>query len=105
MRGGCDTAEVIGEVGCCPLERPGPGPDAALVASVAIGDIAAESRREGARGDPELVGAETSRVVAEVEFPFAAVDLVVAFMVFWRGLAGARRSESRGRGRGKVRNF
>ena len=102
---GGDRAEAIGEVGRCLLEHPGPSPDAVLVASVAIGDVAAESRREVARGNPELVGAETSRVVAEGEFPFAAVDLVLAIMVLWRGLAGARGSESRGRGRGEVRNF
>ena len=35
----------------------------------------------GARGDPESVGAEALRPVTEVEFPFAAVDLVVGIMV------------------------
>ena len=47
---------AIGEEGRCPRERPGPGPEAARMASIAIGDVAAESRMEGARGDPGLVG-------------------------------------------------
>ena len=97
MWGGGDRAVAIGEVGRCPRECPGPGPEAARMASVAIEDVAAESRMECARGDPELVGGGdpelvgggASEVVAEVVFPFA-IDLVVAMMVFWRGLAGAR---------------
>ena len=91
----------MGEVGRCPRERPGPGPDAVRMANVAIGDVAAESRMEGAVEDAELFGGGVSEVVMEV-IPFA-VDLVVAMMVFWRGLAGARGSENRGRGRGEVR--
>ena len=83
-------AVAIGEIGRCPRERPGPGPDAARMASVAIGDVAAESRMEGVGEDPELVGGGASEVVTEV-IPFA-VDLVVAMMVFWRGLEGARGS-------------
>ena len=55
-RGG-GWAVAMGEVGRCPRKPPGPGPDTARMASVAIGDVAAESRMEGARGDPELVGA------------------------------------------------
>ena len=57
--GGGGRAEAIGEMGRCPRGRPGPGPDAVRMASVAIGDVAADSRMEGARRDPELVGAET----------------------------------------------
>ena len=79
--GGGDRAVAIVEVGRCPRERPGLGPDAARRASVAIGDVAAESRMEGARGDPELVGGGASEVVAEV-FPFVVVDLVIIIMVF-----------------------
>ena len=56
MWGGGDRAVAIGEERRCPRERPGPGPEAARMASVAIGDVTAESRMEGARGDPELVG-------------------------------------------------
>ena len=44
-----------------------------------------------------------SEVVTEV-IPFA-VDLVVAMMVFWRGLAGARGSKNREQGKGEVRFF
>ena len=44
-----------------------------------------------------------SEVVTEM-IP-VAVDLVVAMMVFWRGLAGARGSENRERGKGEVRFF
>ena len=87
---------AIGEVGRCPRERPGPGPDAVRIASVAIGDAAAESRMESAGEDPELVGGGASAVVTEM-IPFA-VDLVVAMTVFWRGLAGARGSEIVNRG-------
>ena len=94
---------VIGEVGRCPREHLGPDPDAVRVVSVAIGDVAAESRMEGAGEDPELVGRGVSEVVTEV-IPFA-VDLVVAMMVFWRGLAGARGSENREQGKGEVRFF
>ena len=94
---------AIGEEGRCPRERPGPGPEAARMASIAIGDVAAESRMEGSWGDPGLVGRGAPEVVAEVVYPMA-VELVVAIMVFWRGLTGARGSESRGRGKGEVRS-
>ena len=50
------------------------------MASVAIGEEAAESIMAGARGDPESVGADALRPVTEVEFPFAAVDLVVGII-------------------------
>ena len=45
---------AIGQVGRCPRERPGPGPDTARIANVAIGDVAAESMMEGARGGSEV---------------------------------------------------
>ena len=93
----------MGKVGRCPRERPDPGPDAVRMASVAIGDVAAESRMEGAVEDAEIFGGGVSEVVTEV-IPFA-VDLVVAMVVFWRELAGARGSENRGRGRDEVRFF
>ena len=56
----------------------------------------------GTRGDSDT--AEAVRPVTEVEFPFAAVDLAVAIMVLWRGLASVRGSgESRARwGGGRV---
>ena len=74
-----DRAVAIGEIGRCPRERPGPGPDAVRMASVAIGDAAAEPKMEGAGEDPELIGGGASEVVTEM-IPFA-VDLVVAMMV------------------------
>ena len=43
MWGGRDGAEAMGEGGPCPRERPAPGPEAARMASVAIGDVAVES--------------------------------------------------------------
>ena len=89
------------EVGRCPRERPSPSPDTARMASAAIGDVAAESRMKGVRGDSELIGGEASEVVAEV-FPFAVV--VTDIMFFWRGRAGARGLENRGREKGEVRN-
>ena len=95
--GGGDRAVAIGGVERSPRERAGPGPDAARMASATIEDVAVESRMEGTRGDPELVGGGASEVVAKV-FPFAGVDLVVAIMVFWRGLAGARGWKIVGRG-------
>ena len=101
--GGEDRAEAIGEVGRCPQEPPGLGPNAVRMASVAIRDVAVESRMEGAGEDSELVGGGASEVVT-VMIPFV-IDLVVAMMVFWRGLAGARGSENRKRGRGNVRFF
>ena len=73
---------AVGEVRRCPRERPGPGPDAVRMASVAIGDVAAESRMKGSGEDPELLGGGASEVVTEV-LPFA-VDLLVAMMgVAW----------------------
>ena len=54
---GGDRAVAMGEVGRCSRKRPDPGPDTARMASVAIGDVAAESRMEGDKGDLELVGA------------------------------------------------
>ena len=53
--------------------------------SVAIGDVAAESMKEGVRRDPELAGRGAPEVVAEVVCPLA-VDLVVAIF----GLRGFR---------------
>ena len=44
----------MGEGERCPRERPGPGPEAARMASVAIGDVAAESMNVGVRGEPGL---------------------------------------------------
>ena len=73
--------EAIGEVGRCPRERPGPGPDAARIANVAIGEEATESKVVGARRDPESVEAEAVSQATEVEFPFAAVDLVIGIIV------------------------
>ena len=102
---GGGKAKAMGEVGRCPRESPGPGTDAALIVSVAIGEVAAESRMMGVRGDPKSVGAETLRVATEIEFLFAAVDLVVGIMVFWRGLAGIRGSGDHGRGKGEERIF
>ena len=69
MWGGGGRAVAIGEEGRCPRERPGPGPEAARMASVAIGDVAAESRMEGAREDPELVGGGAPEVIVEVVCP------------------------------------
>ena len=43
MWGGRDGAEAMGEGGPCPRKRPAPGPEAARMASVAIGDVAVES--------------------------------------------------------------
>ena len=71
----------MGEVGRCPRERPGPGPDAALIASMVIGEEAAESKVVGDRRDSESVGAEAVSRATEVEFPFAAVDPVAGVMV------------------------
>ena len=102
MWGGGDRALAMGKVGRCPRERPGPGPDAVRMASVAIGDVAAESRMESAGEDPELFGGWASEVVTEV-IPFA-VDRVVAIVVFWRWFTGVRGSESRGWGKGEVRS-
>ena len=48
VRGVGDRAVAIEEVGRCPRERPGPGPDAVRMASVAIEGVAAETRMEGA---------------------------------------------------------
>ena len=75
-----DRAVAIGEIGRCPRERPGPGLDAVRMASVAIGDAAAEPKMEGAGEDPELIGGGASEVVTEI-IPFA-IDLVVAMIVF-----------------------
>ena len=101
--GGGDRAVAIGEVGRGPRERSGPGPDAVRMASVAIGDVAAESRMEGTGEDPELLGGGASEVVTEMIL--FAVDLVVAMKVFWRGLADARGLENRERGKDEVRFF
>ena len=99
--GGGDRAVAIGEEGRCPQERPGPGPEATRMASVAIGDVVAESMMEGVRGDLELTGGGAPEVVAEVVCPLA-VDLMVAIFGFWRGLTDGRGRESRGRGNGQV---
>ena len=44
----------MGEGGRCPRERPGPGPEAVRMASVAIGDVAAESWNVEVKGEPGL---------------------------------------------------
>ena len=44
----------MGEGERCPRERPGHGPEAARMASVAIGDVAAGSMNVGVRGEPGL---------------------------------------------------
>ena len=54
MWGGRDGAVAMGEGERCPQERPGPGPEAARMTSVAIGDVAAESLNVGVRGEPGL---------------------------------------------------
>ena len=73
-------AVAMGEGGRCPRERPGPGPEAARMASVAIGDVVAESMK-GVRGDPELDGGGAPEVVAEDACPLV-VALVVAIVSF-----------------------
>ena len=42
----------MGEGGRCPRERLGPGPEAARMVSVAIGDVAVESTNVEVRGEP-----------------------------------------------------
>ena len=79
--GGRDRAVAMGEGGRCPQERPGPGPEAARMASVAIEDVAPQSMKEGGKGDPEFAGGGAPEVVAEVACPLA-VALVVVIVGF-----------------------
>ena len=77
MWGGREGAAAMGEGGRCPRERPGPGPEAVRMASVAIGDVAAESMNMEVRGEPGLAAGEGAEVVAGVPFPLAVALVVV----------------------------
>ena len=104
--GGGGRAVVIGEEGRCPRECPGSGPEAARMASAAIGDVAAESMMEGVRGNPEFAGGGAPEVVAEVVCPLA-IDLVVAILVSGGGsrMRGGERVVGGEGARCKVVNF
>ena len=58
MWAGRDGAAAMGEGGRCPRERPAPGPEVARIASVATGDVAAESMNVEVRGEPGLAAGE-----------------------------------------------
>ena len=67
----------MGEGERCPRERPGPGPEAARLVSVAIGDVAAESLNVGVRAEPGLATGGGAEVVAGVACPLAVALVVV----------------------------
>ena len=77
MWAGGDGTAAMGEVGRCPRERPAPGPEAARIASVAIGDVAAESMDVEVRGEPGLAAGEGAEVAAGVPFSLAVARVVV----------------------------
>ena len=76
MWGGRDGAAAMGEGGPCPRERPAPGPEAARMASLAIGDVAAESMNVVV-GEPGFAARKEAEVVAGVPFPLAMGRVVV----------------------------
>ena len=67
----------MGEGGRCPRERPGPGPEAARMASVVIGDVAAESMNVEVKGEPGLAAGGGAKVVAGVACPLVVALVVV----------------------------
>ena len=98
MWGGRDGAAAMGEGGPCPREHPAPGPEGARMASVAIGDVAAELVNVVV-GEPGFAAGKGAEVVAGVPFPLAVARVVV--MVTGGG-SRMRGGITRGRGKGPV---
>ena len=66
----------MGEGGPCLRERSAPDPEAARMASAAIGDVAAESMNVEVR-EPEFAAGKGAEVVTGVPFPLAVARVVV----------------------------
>ena len=78
---GGGRVEATREVGRCPRERRGPGPEAARMNSVPIDKKVTEPGAVGARRDSASAGADAVSRATEVEVPFAAVYFSVDIMV------------------------
>ena len=91
MWGGRDGAAAMGEGGRCPREHPAPGSEAARMASVAIGDVAAESM-DVEVGEPGLTAGERAEVVAGAPFPLAVPLAVVIVAGAGSRMRGGKKS-------------
>ena len=104
MWGGRDGAVAMGEGGPCPRERPAPGPEAARMASVAIGDVAAESVNVVV-GEPGFAAGKGAEVVAGVPFPLAMARVVVMVTGGGSRMRGGKKSWAGKRASCGVVNF